>query len=81
MKQHITTLLDCHVLSYIWRNETTHNYSTRLSCIITYYHIYGEMKQHITTLLDCHVLSYIWRNETTHNYSTRLSRIIIYMEK
>ena len=23
MKQHITTLLDCHVLSYIWRNETT----------------------------------------------------------
>ena len=69
MKQHITTLLDCHVLSYIWRNETTHNYSTRLSRI------------NITTLLDCHVLSYIWRNETTHNYSTRLSRIIIYMEK
>ena len=24
MKQHITTLLDCHVLSYIWRSETTH---------------------------------------------------------
>ena len=78
MKQHITTLLDCHVLSYIWRNETTHNYSTRLSRIIIYME---KCKQYITTLLDCHVLSYIWRNETTHNYSTRLSRIIIYMEK
>ena len=36
MKQHITTLLDCHVLSYIWRNETTHNHSTRLPRVIIY---------------------------------------------